>query len=337
MEFNALKADVARGRIPTLLYLYGDNSREIERLIDACVRQLFSETDPQLNCNIFDAQTHSASEVVQAARTMPFAAARRLVVVRRADAFKAEQWKELAKYCARPSQACCLVLTAGKSSLTGALLKLFQEHGSPVACSNPRWERDIKAAVRRELDRRGLSAGSLAHNIIAETVGGDGWKLACEVEKIALYCRGQKMVTPEDVAEVLSAGHVSTIFTLVDGIGSGQVRECLRVLGRLANDGVHALQIMKMILRQFRLIAGAHDGLRRGLNDGAIAKELGLKAWPAGRIIKQARDWPERSLSCVFVELYQTQIALKKSRIDGRCILEVLICRLAALRNQPLD
>jgi DNA polymerase-3 subunit delta len=334
MEFNALKADVARGRIPALLYLYGDNTRAMDLLLEACCSSLFAGEDPPLNRTMFDAQVHSAAEVVQAARTLPFAAPRRLVVVRRADAFKADDWGVLEKYCARPSASCCLVLTAEKPVLKGALLKLFQQHGSPVACANPKRDADVRSAVRQELARHGLSAGDEALGMIAEAAGGDGMKLAGEIEKLALYCRGKKKIDADDAAAVLSAGHASTIFNLVDGIGSGQLEKSLQVLGRLVHDGMHALQIMKMVVRQFRLIAIAREGLRRGLPPGMIARDMGLRDWQAQSIIRQAPGWPDDCLEDVFRELYHAQIALKRSRMANRAILEVLIARLAVLRGQ---
>ena len=170
-----LKKQISTGEIAPLYFFYGENSVLIEEAVRAVQAKLFSGRDPGLNAAVYDAQVHSPAEIIQCARTIPFAAPRRLVVVKRAHAFREGQWKTFESYLAKPAPHCCLILTGSKLGVKGKLLTLIKKTGRPVSFENPRWERDIKKAITAAVQRHGKKITPDALSLFADTIGGSRW------------------------------------------------------------------------------------------------------------------------------------------------------------------
>ncbi|MCP4714806.1 MAG: DNA polymerase III subunit delta, partial [Deltaproteobacteria bacterium] len=215
-------------------------------------------------------------------------------------------------------------------------LKLFKKNGVTASFANPRWERDIKKTVNEMLQRQGMRMAPDALSCFVETVGGNTGLIANELEKLSLYCAGQKTVTRDAVVQVLADGHTATIFNLVDSIGMGRRADALRYVNLLCGEGVHALVIIKMAARQLRMLVRALEGLQRRDKPAVIGKQLGLKSeFVVQGILKQARGWSGPGLARAFDALCQADGSVKSSRIGHAIILENLILTLMRLRNQP--
>ncbi len=334
MRPEELQKDIAKKNIAPLYYFHGENTHKTDELLQKITAVLFPAGDPEFDSSSLDAQVHAPSEVLQSARTVPFGNPKRLTVVKQADAYKEAQWKSFEGYFSKPSVSSCLIFVGEKCALKGALLKLFQKQGKTVAFDNPRWESQIKACIREELSRHKKTATDAALSYMADSMGGDAQMISREVEKIVLFCREQKRLDVDDVAEIVSGAHTATIFNLVDGIGGGRIDDSLKYLNSLVDEGVYSLVILKMISRQFRLIGRAREGMNQGEAPGRIGQRIGLKNERLVKnILNQAKGWPSDKLGRVFDVLYQTHMQLKTSRVKDAFVLENLLFQLVALRR----
>ena len=338
-----LKRSISKGKTDPLYFFYGKNTHLIEEKTGKIISFLFSSHDPDLDLQYYDAQEHEPSEIVQSARTIPFIAKKKLVIVKGAHFFKNDQWKKFQGYFSKPSGYCCLIfilLIEGRDKKEKAqldFLKQYKQYGVLVSFANPRWESQIIDLIKSGLAGYGKKITPNALTYLAENIGKDAQTITNELEKIVLYCGEKKSINIKDVEDVLSHGHDATVFKLVDEIGSGNIDKSLIFLNKLLNEGQHPLAILKMIARQFRLISMAKDGLRKGDSALHIGKRLGIYYENIiKKIIQQARGWPAERLGSAFEEIFQSDCKIKSSRINSKIILENLIYRLTRLRGQPL-
>lgn len=114
MTAQEFETAINKGTIPALSYLYGEESF----LIDRAVRQLLEQTiDPSLkdfNFNVFYGNETKGVEILDAAQTLPMFAERRAVLVKRADALKADTLESLLHYVRNPAATTYHVFTGVK-------------------------------------------------------------------------------------------------------------------------------------------------------------------------------------------------------------------------------
>ncbi|MCP4716627.1 MAG: hypothetical protein GY868_16015, partial [Deltaproteobacteria bacterium] len=110
---------IDQGTVAPLYYLSGENVGRVEDVIERLKQKLFGGREDDFNLGLFDAQVHGPPDIIQTARTVPFGAARRLVVVKRAHAWKDSQWQSFEDYFSKPSAQSCLVFAAEKQVLKG--------------------------------------------------------------------------------------------------------------------------------------------------------------------------------------------------------------------------
>jgi DNA polymerase III subunit delta len=339
---EAFKKQIAAGKFAAVYCFYGQNIHRIEETISSVQAALFPSGGSDFDYTCFDAELHGPAAVLNAAQTLPLQSAKRLIVVKRADAFKAAQWEVLHRYLDKPAPRTCLifVVSAEKPGFSGKLQGLFEKSGVMVSFETRK--KDALAQVVREYAARyGKKIEPEALRFIIETLGAESAMLYQELEKLVLFCGDRAMIRRDDAAAVLSGAEQHTVFQLVESIGTGDTRSSLQQLTALLESGMEPLPILGMISRQFRLLAMVRDALEQGrkasdmvtllneFNKKVIRGKGSFSLWQVERFEKQARTWSRNKFSRAFDKLTLTDAMLKSSRVDKKLVLEHLILQLA--------
>jgi DNA polymerase-3 subunit delta len=337
---DALRKQIHAGTIAPLYCFYGPNSALITEAVTTLHTVLFPAA-AEFDDTSFDAEVHVPSIILNAAQTLPLQSSKRLVVVRRAEAYKAAQWETFQRYFAKPSSQCCLVFIASTEKLpfSDKISALFQKSGTIVFCVNPKKEA-LGQIIEAELKKYGKKIDREAVNFLKEAISIEGQMLRQEIAKLALYCADKQLIALEDVIAVICGAEQYTIFQLVEAIASGDTARAIKFLNDLMERGLEPLPILGMITRQFRLLAIAGEALRQGKKTAQIMADINefSKKVSRGkgiyqdrlieRLAQQARNWPFKRLGRAFEEISETDAQLKSSRINKKHILEHLIFQL---------
>jgi DNA polymerase-3 subunit delta len=332
-----LKKSFSKGDFAPVYYFYGANTLIIDKAVEDIKAAFFSGSDPGLGLESFDGQSNSSSEIINSARTLPFGASKKLVIVKSAYSFKTGQTEKFGSYFSSPSKYTCLVFVAEKMVFKGKLLTALKKAGQVVSFEKPKKEGDIKRFISESFRQRGKKISSDALNFMADNVGNDLGIIDNEVEKAVLFCGDKNIVAVTDLEAVLTTGNRDTIFDLVEAVGKGNIQKSLLLLGTLLDSDKeqHPLKILSMISRQFRLISIAKESVDKGLSRSEVGKKLGLNYdFIINKIIEQARGWSAHGLARVLEEIFETDYRLKSSRIDGKILMEELVFRLVTFRDQ---
>lgn len=333
-----LKRNIAARKIGPVYCFYGDNTFLMDETIRQLVAALLPDPAASLDLHQYTARTHTPAAILQSLRTMPFSSAKKLVVIRDAQAFKAADWEKLQAYCAKPSAWCCAVFVLqadAKDKKEKARIAVLEKYGPAVAFMNPRGGKQLGMFIKAALARHGKEIAPDALSCLSAVLDEDAQGIDRELEKLALYCGRRKKIVLEDVDRIISGGSRGTVFTMVDAVAQGNVRESIMLLHSLRETGSHPLALLKMITRQFRFIGIAQELLAAGATGALLRQKIRVPERVLQGIMQQARTWPAGSMGEVFNVLFQTSGLLKSSRIDGGIILEHLVLRLRALRDQP--
>ncbi len=306
-------------------YIYGDEELLVEEALKRLKGLFASQVDEDFNLEVLDAPEAGAEKIIDSAETIPLLATRRLVVARGVNLLSRKEQEALAGYLERSNPATTLVLVAhipgpgvAKDSGTmrkvegSALFKKAKEHGEVLKFSLAGRGRQQKLDdwLNEQFALRGRSAEAGARELMFEKVGSELRDLADVVERVCLFAPEKKVISVEDVAEVVVVPVAEQgIFELVDAVADRRRDLSLYLLNRLIRQGESPHRIFSLLLRQFRLIsrakvlAGNHDY-------SAIASELGVPPFLVGKCVQQSKRYSAERLRSAFSELMRARVEM---------------------------
>jgi len=294
-----VRKQIAAGRVGPLYLIVGaDEAGKV-----ALAGEFLDLVEPELRAfnldRLYGGETTGAA-VVDAARTLPMMAPRRIVMLlhgerllepKKDNESTARDLETFEAYVTEPVATSCLVIVATLDKRK-RLAKLLLSKAAVVECTGPA---DVNEAARWVKDRvaqGGMSIDARASRLVAERVGPDIARLRSDVERLMLYTAGSKAITAEDVLEVVGPATTPENWGVTNAIERGAAADALRELAMAIDDGA----VPYMIL-------------------GQLGWFVRTKV-PAGRV------------TAAVEAVFRTDLAIKTSAGDPRALLEKLVVEL---------
>ncbi len=326
-----------RESLKPVYWIHGEDRAKVDTAIQRLVARV--ATEGGMPPDRFDATEVPATDVRAACEVLAFGGTR-LVLVRRADRWKAADVEPLLAYLADPVPTTCLALV-GEGGPTPRMLKAVESAGQVLAYGPPpdtrgnekaraKWFREF---VQGEVRKSGttISAG-LAEEVVrrAGRAGGDAGHLANEAAKLA-SAAGDQPVSKEDIEALVVVDPEAKAYLLGDLIAAGDSRGAQDLLADLAggSDTTEPIVIQRMLARHFRGIAAAQTP---GATQDDVERITGLRGYPARKAVEHAHtlppgagEWCVARLSDLELDLRVSSLTdLGISRGDGeRMVLEL--------------
>ncbi|KAB0669897.1 DNA polymerase III subunit delta [Oryzomonas sagensis] len=310
MTAQEFETAVNKGTIPPLSYLYGEETFLIER----AVRQLLERAiDPSLkdfNFNVFYGNETKGVEILDAAQTLPMFAERRAVLVKRADALKADVLESLLPYVRNPAATTCLVFTGAKIDQRKKFFQELKKQGCLVEYKRL-YDNKLSGFIQSEAVVQGKTIDPAAAGLLSLLIGNNLQELASQIEKLAVYCGDRSRITVEDVRVIASSSKAFTAFELARFLGMRDLQNALKSLGALFRNGEDAPMMIGALTRHFRQLWRIRELLDRRVSQADIGRELNIHTFFLGEVVQQARNFSRDELGMLFEELYRCDVASK--------------------------
>lgn len=230
-----------------------------------------------------------------------------------------------------------VVVEAGDLRKTSALRKLCE--ASPHAVALPCYAeegRDLAARVRAQLAEDGLDIAEDALSLLVERLGEDRGVTRSEVEKLALYM-GPKDVRPPgrlviglaDVRAGLAESAADATFEVIDAMLDGEVAGLSAALARGAQAGMSPLGVLRIAQGRLQRVLRLAEAVAAGA--GTAEAIRALRPPPnfieERRLQGQIRRWPLSSVSAALAELFETELAAKRTVAPQRMLVERVLLR----------
>ncbi len=313
--------------MPIHLY-WGDDEAARQRALAAQIEALVDPAWSSINLSRLDgADPGHAAQALEEARTAPFGAGARVVVLQRSpfcQACPAELATQLeAALELIPAAGHLFLVSDGKPDArlrTTKRLRAVAEERSftlpPVWDGAGQIERVENAA--RE---RGLALAPEAAEALAEAIGSDGLRLASELEKLALHAGssdGGGLITAEAVAALIG-GQVTSSLAVGDALLAQRPAEAIALVEALLEANEPALRIVAALASQIRGWLWVCLLERSGEQDvGVIAKAAGIGNPKRIYVMrKQIRGRTPEQLLALLRRLLDVEAALKRGADAG--------------------
>lgn len=320
-----LERELASGKIRPAYLLAGSEALLRDDATRAITRKVLGDAPSEFDFDRLDGASCDQARLLDAVRSLPVLAERRLVVLREPEltgrgpkALGEGIATAVEEAAAAPSTV--LVVTASAIDRRSSWVKAFREPAALVACDPPRGTRAIVAFLKREAERCGLVLQAGAAEALAEAVGPQLLMLRHELEKAALHAGPGRPVSREDVIAVACEVAEEPIWDLTDAIGEGRTADALVVLARLLQSGVAPAVLLGSFASHFRKLARSHCGALVAGHPFVVRK-----------LESQARRFTQARLVACLHAIHEVDEALKgRGSLPAEIALERLVIGLSA-------
>ncbi len=314
------------GNLAPFYLFHGPGEFRLEKVLDKIRSSFIPAAARALNVEVFyGGEKIDPAEIISRARSLPFLASNRLIIIRRTEKFRAADLEMFLPYLEEPVETTCLIFISSKTDFRMNFYKRIRSLGRAVDFTNLS-ERQMVPWIKRTAEELGLKIDSEACAYLHQIVGNSLRELFAELEKLRLRY-GEEAVGVEQVKELALHSRIYTIFELMKSISERKCSESLRILNRFLEeeDKLGApLQILGMLNRQFRLLWQTKHILSKGGDKAHVARTLGLPGFSAREFVAHSQVWSVKELEKGLGQLYQAD-GLVKSGSRPKPVLENVV------------
>lgn len=310
MTAQELETSLQSGKIPALCYLYGEESFLVDRAAQSLLERAIDPSLKDFNFNVFYGNESKGVDIVDAAQTLPMFAERRAVLVKRADALKAEALEALLPYIQNPAATTCLIFTGIKVDQRKKVFLDLKKQGALVEYKRL-YDNKLGGFIQSEAKLQGRQIEPAAAELLAFLIGNNLQELSSQVEKLAVYVGDRPRISVDDVREMASSTKAFTVFELARFLGVRDLQSALRCLDTLFRNGEETFQIIGALSRHFRQLWRIREMLDRKAPQADIGRELGIIPFFLGEMVQQAKNFGRSELRTLFDELYRCDVSSK--------------------------
>jgi len=297
-----VRKQIASGKVAPLYLLVGPDEAEKVSLAGEFL-SLVDEGLRAFNVDRLYGGETTAATVVDAAMTLPMMVQRRIVLVMHAERLLAPKketeatttdLETLEAYLKKPVETACLVLVTEALDRRRSITRLLLASASVVECEGPADASEAARWVRDRVALDGMTIDARAARLVADRVGPDIGRLRSDVDRLVLYAADKKVITADDVLEVVGAATSQDDWAVTRAIERGAAADALRELALLMDAGAVPYMV------------------------------LGQLAWFVRSKV------PARKVSAAVEAVFRTDLAIKTSAGDPRVLLERLVVELCS-------
>lgn len=313
---------VLRGTDPYLLH----QGRQAVR------QRVFGNAEPDMALLELEGAEAQIADVLDALRTAPFLAPRRLVFIREADAFFAmknqgdKNRDALLKYLEAPAPTGSLCLEVASWNESTRLAKRVEVVGVLIQCEADR-PGQIPSWLQTEAKKRhGKSLSFGAAQMLQQYLGDDFASLTHAIEMLALYVGDAARIDTPEVDALIARGHHERVWDLCDAVAEHRVPQALGLLDTFWTEGMPAPQIIGILRSTFRQLVRVRAFSRHMSMDAALDRAT-VPRGAFSRVRRAVEAFTDADLADAYQALVDTDLEIK-TRPDDRLAMEALVHRL---------
>ena len=334
-DFNAkqkkLNEDVAKGTFSPAYLLCGEQAYLRFQNRDKLKKALLGDGDA-MNLTTFTGGEVSAREVIDLAETLPFFAARRVIVLEDMALFggAAEEAQLLADYLGTQPETTFFLFVQAEVDKRGRLYKAIAKAGTVLDCSGID-ETTLRAWARGLFQREKLAIEGPVLALFLQYAGEDMQNIREEAEKLICLCMGRGEVRAEDVRAICSPRVKDRIFDLIEAIARRDVRRAMGIYMEMSDLQTPPKVILSLLQRQYNQLLQVGEMAARGYPDGQIAAAVKLPPFVVSKKYRPLLSgYTSASLQRSLARCVQADADYKSGKIAANIAAELVIVEGAA-------
>lgn len=278
-----------------------------------------------------DTLAHDGARLFDEAAAIAMLGGRRVVRVRGAGNSVADLFESFLEEHAGDA---LVVVEAGDLSKSASLRRVFEEDdkAAAIACYADT-ARDLFDVVRDALKAEGLTIETEALEDAVSRLGSDRGITRRELEKLALYARGEKRVTLAHVRAVMGDEAEVRSEEACDAAATGDLPKLDLALERLWLSDTSPVAVVRNAMSHFQRLALLRSFMERGENADAAIRRLRppVHFMRVTSMKAQTQKWNETRLGDALDLLLETEALCKTTAIPAQAVCARALFNIAAM------
>lgn len=284
----------AKTSLAPVYLLHGEEGYYIDELVKD-FEALVPEEERDFNLYVLYAPESGVETVMDVCHRYPMMAERQVVIVKEAQAIRADQLNRLHSYVERPNPTTVLVISCRGAQAKGKELLAAVKKNGVIFESKRLSERNILPVISDLIKEKKLSVDPKALSMLRDYIGVDLARLYNEIDKLALILGPRAMITPEAIERNIGISKDYNNFELIDAINSRNAAKVFAIAEYFRNNPKNNPTVMTVssLFNQFSNLLIYH--YTRDKSQSGYLDALGLKSpWALKGYETAARNYNVR-------------------------------------------
>lgn len=321
-----------------ILFLHGADTFRSRGRLREIITKFRRDIDPQgYNITVLQGGDTTCQAVVGALSSAPFLSRKRMVVLEEytAMSMKEEELESLvaAASSAMESETVFVVWEEklDKKTLKDPFISVVSK--TKFAMEFPAMDQQAVASwMRGQLQSATVDLDARAWQYVSVAVDDNIWQAAAEVQKLLAFARARSLsiIDLPAVKSLVAGGVKDDVFALVDAVSQGRLSDALKRLHDQLQAGSHELEIVSLLIRQYRILQQVHDGLKDGLPPDSIARLYKIHPFVVKKMAPQVRRLDAAIIRKGYALLTKLDGDIKRSGLSPSLLLSTTVAKLAS-------
>lgn len=254
---------IRQGNPEKVYYLHGEEEYLIDSIVEALDTHVLNEGEKAFNREVFYGTDNQVGQVLNACRSFPVMAQRRLIILKEAQKVNKQDWSLLESYLQQPvaSSVLALVFKGKNMGLPKSMEKAFPKAGVNFFAKKM-YDRDVQVWVGKYLEKQGYKYDPEIPQILTTNLGINLNLIENELKKIFLFLQAnqQSQLKKDLVYEMINVDKSFNVFELIHSLSTGDTYQAHMIMDRLTqNAKTHPpVLVLSNLFRFFHHLALVH-------------------------------------------------------------------------------
>ncbi len=298
-------------------------------------------TGMSINYSHFEGKDIDMAELYDSVVTLPFFAAKRIVIVENSGLFESGKKKDadrpedgkkgvklIDKLFTDLPETTCLAFFETNAAKNKKIYKEVLNRGIVCEC-DPDTPEQVAAWLAKGFSQAGKKIKKSTAMLLIDRAGTDYDRLHSEYEKIVAYAGDSEVITDEDVLAVTSEDTEGKIFDMLGAMSLGNKKEVCERYYELLENKEPPLKILAMIRSQVRTLLQVKEFMSEGLSEYETAEKMGIQRFRVQRSRRYVMNVGKKDLEGMLDEISDTDKRIKTGDITDQLGVETLLLSLS--------
>jgi len=327
MDHKLVLKDIAAGKFEKIYFLHGEEAYYIDIITNAIVKHAMDESERDFNQTILYGKDAEILSLISEAKSFPMMGARRLVVLKEAQDFKAID--ELEKYFEQPVDSTIFVVNYKYKTFDSRkkVMKTAAKNGL-VFKSDKLRDYQIVDWITKYVKDVGYTITPKAAMLLAEFLGTDLSKITNELDKLELLIEKGTTINDIHVEENIGISKDYNVFELQNAIAARDVPKAFRIVDYFAHNpkAVSIQQAIPSLFSFFSRLMAIH--FMKNKSRESVAAQLKVHPYVAGELTGATKVYNPKKLAANIAVLHEYDLKSKgienSSTSEGELMKEMI-------------
>lgn len=245
ITFPQLKKFITEHKLAPLYLLHGEEGYYIDELVKA-FEEVLPEEERDFNLYTIYGPETSVETIMDVCQRLPMMAEHQMVIVKEAQAIRADALNRLHFYAERPNPSTILVIACRGDKAKGKDLIAAIKKNGVVFESKKVTERNLLPVISDLIREKKMTVDPKALSMLRDYIGTDISRLYNEIDKLSFILGPGAMITPEAIERNIGISKDYNNFELVDAINSRNAAKAMTIVEYFRNNPKNNPTVMTM-------------------------------------------------------------------------------------------